>query len=68
MSEKGLHGKYEVYHDGEPQPDTFVLKPETDEAARTALKSYALATDNPKLKEELLAWVDEIEEVPKNAG
>lgn len=61
MSEKGLYGKYEVYKDGEVQPNTFVLKPESDEAAESALRTYAEETDNDELAADLDAWLASLE-------
>jgi len=34
---EGLYSKYEVYKDGEAVPNSFVLEPESDDAAREAL-------------------------------
>jgi hypothetical protein len=47
--EKGLYPKY------------FVLRPEKDEAARDALLEYALATTNPQLSEDIIAWLEKLE-------
>lgn len=55
---KGLYDKYEVYEDGEPvEGFTFVLKPETDFAARVALKAYADATENEALSDDLIEFL-----------
>lgn len=52
--EQGLYNKFEVYRDGTPVDGfVFVLKPESDEAAREALWEYANETDNEELSEDL---------------
>ena len=62
MSEQGLYGKYDVYEDGEPVENFFVLEPETDKAARHAIYQYAKATDNQTLAAELQGWMQAIED------
>lgn len=58
--QRGLHGKYEVYEDGEPVEECFVLEPDDDPAARAALIEYALETSNDELAQDLRDWVVEI--------
>lgn len=54
MSENnGLYEKYEVRKDGELQTGCFVLKPASDPAARAALQTYAMETDNKELAEDI---------------
>lgn len=60
--EQGLHKKYEVTKDGEPQEAVFILKPESDSAARKALSAYADETENYNLASDLREWVNSIEE------
>lgn len=60
--DEGLYGKYEVYEDGEPVENCFVLEPGSDEAARQAIYEYAKATDNQKLASELRGWMEAIEQ------
>ena len=57
----GLYHKYAVYKDGEIQPNTFVLKPEDDDAARKALRTYADETDDEELATDLDAWLAAME-------
>ncbi|WP_436348901.1 hypothetical protein [Natronorubrum sp. FCH18a] len=64
---RGLYGKYNVFKDGEPVENCFVLEPETDEAARAALKAYAMATKNEELTEDLRERVDGLEERDRDA-
>jgi len=52
-SNDGLHDKYEVRKDGELQTGCFVLKPASDPAARSALETYAMETDNEELAEDI---------------
>lgn len=59
--ERGLYGKYEVYRDGEYVPECFVLRPETDEAARRAIETYIEWTDNETLAQDLREWLDMVE-------
>jgi len=54
--EKGLYNKYET------ERGSFLLKPEVDRAAQVALYAYAGATDNQKLRCDLLKWMSYIEE------
>jgi len=56
----GLHEKYEVYENGEPVDDCFVLEPTTDSAARAALITYAEETDDETLAQDLRDWVVDI--------
>lgn len=53
----GLYEKYEVYQDGEPVLNCFVLEPETDEAAREAILAYAEAAEDPALSQDLREWM-----------
>jgi len=57
-TERGLYEKYEVLRDGKPLEGMFVLRPETDEAAREAILAYADATDNEELAEDLRLWIN----------
>jgi hypothetical protein len=56
-TDDGLYEKYEVYKDGEPVPNCFVLEPESDSAAREALIRYAEETDDEELADDLRKWV-----------
>lgn len=58
---KGLFGKYIVRKtsDGTAVDNCFVLRPEKDPAAITAIRAYAEATDNSTLATDLLQWVGE---------
>ena len=58
---EGLYGKYEVTENGDPVPDCFVLEPETDKAARMAIRKYAEYTPNDGLSEDLIEWMDDLE-------
>lgn len=58
--ERGLHDKYEVYKDGERVEECFVLVPDDDAAARSALIEYAMETDNHTLSKELREWVVDV--------
>lgn len=55
----GLRQKYRVYKakDNMPVEDCFVLRPEKDPAAQTALEAYAKATDNKALSGDILAMI-----------
>ena len=57
---KGLYGKYIIEKaDGTPlEGFYFVLKPETDVAARAALRTYIEVTDNQKLAEDLAVTLE----------
>ncbi|WP_440767599.1 hypothetical protein [Natronorubrum sp. DTA7] len=66
-TERGLHGKFEVYKDGDPQDGVFVLKPESDSAARVAVRAYADATDNDALESDLCEWMGGLEECDQDA-
>jgi len=59
--QKGLFGKYIVRKasDGTPIDNCFVLRPDKDPAAVTAIRAYAEATDNSFLADDLLQWVGE---------
>lgn len=52
-SDSGLYEKYEVYEDGEPVADCFVLEPYDDPAAREALLRYAEETEDEDLAKSL---------------
>lgn len=56
-AERGLYEKYEVLRDGEPVEGTFVLRPETDQAAQEAILAYADATDDEELAYDLRFWI-----------
>ena len=53
----GLYEKYEVTRHGEPVDGCFVLRPETDSAALTALYRYAQVTTNRELAKGLREWL-----------
>lgn len=55
--ESGLYGKYEVTKNGEAVENCFVLKPESDPAAREALWEYISETDDDELAEDLRSWL-----------
>lgn len=57
-AERGLYEKYEVLRDGEPVEGTFVLRPETDQAAQEAILAYADVTGNEELAGDLRLWID----------
>ena len=58
MDEKGLYCKYRVTKaDGTPVDNCFILRPERDPAAVSALRAYATATENEQLREDLYRWV-----------
>lgn len=64
MSEqKGLYGKYIIQKaDGSPVNSfKFVLSPEKDPAAFSALKNYAVLTENDELKYDLYEVIMDIE-------
>lgn len=64
--EAGLYGKFQVYKDGDPvEEPCFVLKPENDQAARRALYTYARATTNTKLRQDIVDWLDELGFAPE---
>ena len=56
MTERGLYDKYLVFYQNceEVTGFHFVLAPEKDLAAREALVTYAVCTDNEALREDLL--------------
>lgn len=56
-TDRGLYQKYSVTKDDEPQDGCFVLKPESDPAARAALWEYAHETNDAELAADLRAWV-----------
>lgn len=55
----GLYGKYSIFRaDGTPVKDRcFVLKPDKDPVAVKALQTYAAATDDEQLRNDLYDWV-----------
>ena len=57
---KGLYSKYEVRKrsDGTFVDNCFVLRPDRDDAAITALLAYANATSDDQLAQELREWVE----------
>mgnify|MGYP006276660821 FL=1 len=60
-STRGLYGKYEVSEDGNPVGECFVLEPDSDHAAREAIRAYAAATENEDLADDLDEWMDQLE-------
>jgi hypothetical protein len=68
MTEPGLYHKYIILRaDGEPvdpPANYFVLRLDTDWAARQAMLTYAaaVAAENPILSAEILAWVASLAE------
>lgn len=63
--ERGLYDKYIVTRpDGSAVTGAFVLRPEYDPAAYTAILVYAqrCAKEYPKLAEDILAWTIRITE------
>lgn len=63
-SERGLYGKYDIYkHETgeEVKGPAFVLRPDRDEAARLAIRFYAIFTENEALASDLRQWMNEIE-------
>jgi hypothetical protein len=64
MGKKGFHNKYIVLRkDGEPADGIFfVLKPQSDVAARVAIRAYADACmdTRPELAVDLLLWLRRI--------
>ena len=63
---RGLWEKYRIIRKprGEVVTNGFVLRPETDPHALTALLAYAEACngDNPELASDLLAWAERIQD------
>jgi hypothetical protein len=57
MAEPGLYEKYYVEKNGNPIEDCFILEPEDDPAARSALRAYAEATENDELAADLFDWL-----------
>lgn len=57
--DEGLKAKYIVrkVDTGEPVENCFVLRPEKDPAAATAIRVYAANTDNETLASDLIEWV-----------
>lgn len=56
----GLYDKYEVYENGAPVEDCFVLEPERDPLAQDVLLVYADLTEDEQLSQDLMDWVAEI--------
>lgn len=56
-----LYNKYRVTENGEQVEDCFVLEPESDEAARIALHTYAAAIDDDELAADIREWLAAIE-------
>jgi hypothetical protein len=53
---------YKVYDkDGKEVTNCFVLRPDIDEVALTALKTYAGETNNDELSYFLNCWIDDLE-------
>lgn len=63
----GLYGKYSIFRaDGTPVKDRcFVLKPDKDPIAVKALQTYAAATDDEQLRNELYDWVGKLMSLPE---
>ena len=61
----GLKAKYLVFKadTGEKVDNCFILRPDKDPAAEEALRSYASATDNETLAEDIYNWVGKGEPV-----
>ena len=57
--QNGLILKYDVkkIETGETVNNCFVLRPDKDPAAVTALRAYARATPNKALADDIMAWV-----------
>ena len=55
----GLRGKYMVIKadTGELVKNCFILRPDRDPAAVTALRAYAEATDNEAWATDIISWV-----------
>ena len=75
MSEqRGIYGKYVIEKaDGsklDPEACYFVLRLDTDEAARKAMGQYARSCrkKNPELAEQIESCLNEIEAAPWNCG
>lgn len=58
---KGLYQKYRVTKDGEAVTNCFVLEPESDEAARAAIRAYVDETDDEELAADLSEWMASLE-------
>ncbi|MEA4896144.1 MAG: hypothetical protein VB064_12925 [Oscillospiraceae bacterium] len=59
-TERGLYDKYSVIKNDTGLPidgPAFILRPDRDPAAVTALTAYAKATDNKQLSEDILNWI-----------
>lgn len=63
---EGLKRKYIVRKsdNGEYVDNCFVLRPDKDKAAITALRAYAKATDNKTLASDIVNWVGSEEDDP----
>lgn len=62
--DRGLYMKYVITKTDTGKPvegSYFILKPDNDPAARAAMSAYAEATDNQKLRDDLRAWVADLE-------
>lgn len=66
----GLYRKYSVVNleTGKQVDNCFVLRPKSDPAAVAAIQAYAEATDNEKLRGDLLRWVGTYENYPLTIG
>lgn len=66
MDKQGLYAKYTIINNetGIEVDECFVLKPRKDYHALGALHFYAdsVRDDNPQLADELMAWLDDIQE------
>lgn len=69
---KGFYSKYIVLRkDGKAADGIFfVLKPDTDIAARVAMRAYAdmCMEDSPELAYDLITWLQELEEFEQCNG
>lgn len=65
---KGLYGKYIITKaDGTPVNDRcFILKPDKDPVAVKALQTYAAATDDEQLRNDLYDWVGKPMPLPES--
>lgn len=68
LKRAGLYGKYTVLknEDGSLVTNCFVLRPEKDPVAVTALRAYAATTDNAELADDIINWVGA--ELPEPPG
>jgi hypothetical protein len=64
MTSRGLYDKFAVFKDGVPVDNCFVLRPDRDEEAKTALAFYAFLSlnRNHQLAKDILEWLEELPE------